>query len=63
MAGVPARRVGWVSHAGEVLGQDLVCPRTGDRYAERPEGLRRVINLSGFGGDENSSEEQSASVG
>jgi UDP-2-acetamido-3-amino-2,3-dideoxy-glucuronate N-acetyltransferase len=61
MAGVPARRVGWVSHAGEVLGEDLVCPRTGDRYAERPEGLRRVINLSGFG--EDSSEEQSASVG
>jgi UDP-2-acetamido-3-amino-2,3-dideoxy-glucuronate N-acetyltransferase len=65
MAGVPARRVGWVSHAGEVLGEDLVCPRTGDRYAERPEGLRRVINLSGFGEDpdEDPSEEQSASVG
>lgn len=61
MAGVPARRVGWVSHAGEVLGQDLVCPRTGDRYAERGEGLRRMINLSGFGDDP--SEEQSASVG
>ncbi|MBO9557905.1 MAG: N-acetyltransferase [Caulobacter sp.] len=65
MAGVPARRVGWVSHAGEVLGADLVCPRTGDRYAERPEGLRRVINLSGFGEDpgDETSEEQSASVG
>jgi UDP-2-acetamido-3-amino-2,3-dideoxy-glucuronate N-acetyltransferase len=65
MAGVPARRVGWVSHAGEVLGQDLVCPRTGDRYAERPDGLRRMINLSGFGEDspEDLGEEQSASVG
>jgi UDP-2-acetamido-3-amino-2,3-dideoxy-glucuronate N-acetyltransferase len=65
MAGVPARRIGWVSHAGEVLGDDLVCPRTGDRYAERPEGLRRVINLSGFGDDppDNPSEEPSASVG
>jgi UDP-2-acetamido-3-amino-2,3-dideoxy-glucuronate N-acetyltransferase len=65
MAGVPARRVGWVSHAGEVLGEDLVCPRTGDRYAERAGDLRRVINLSGFGedGSETSSEEQSASVG
>jgi len=61
MAGVPARRIGWVSHAGEVLGPDLVCPRTGDRYAERPDGLRRVINLSGFGQDPD--EEQSASVG
>lgn len=65
MAGVPARRIGWVSHAGEVLGADLVCPRTGDRYAERPEGLRRVINLSGFGDapPDTPSEEQSASVG
>ena len=32
MVGVPARRVGWVSHAGERLGEDLVCPRTGRRY-------------------------------
>lgn len=65
MAGVPARRIGWVSHAGEVLGSDLVCPRTGDRYVERPEGLRRVINLSGFGEDlpDNPNEEPAASVG
>ena len=26
MAGVPARRIGWMSHAGERLGADLVCP-------------------------------------
>lgn len=32
MAGVPARRVGWVSHAGERLGSDLVCPHEGRRY-------------------------------
>lgn len=32
MAGVPARRVGWVSHAGEVLGDDLACPRSSRRY-------------------------------
>ena len=32
MVGVPARRVGWVSHAGEVLGPDLVCPREGRAY-------------------------------
>ena len=32
VVGVPARAVGWVSHAGEVLGEDLVCPRTGKRY-------------------------------
>jgi len=32
MAGVPARRIGWISKAGEKLGQDLVCPRDGSRY-------------------------------
>lgn len=32
VAGNPARRIGWVSHAGERLGADLVCPRTGTRY-------------------------------
>ena len=32
VVGVPARAVGWVSHAGEVLGDDLTCPRTGRRY-------------------------------
>ncbi len=32
MAGVPAKQIGWVSHAGEVLGEDLVCPRTDNQY-------------------------------
>ena len=32
MVGVPAKRIGWVSHAGERLGDDLTCPRTGQRY-------------------------------
>jgi UDP-2-acetamido-3-amino-2,3-dideoxy-glucuronate N-acetyltransferase len=35
VAGVPARRIGWVSRAGERLGADLVCPRSGERYVER----------------------------
>lgn len=30
--GNPARRRGWVSRSGEVLGPDLVCPRTQERY-------------------------------
>ncbi|MDG3042447.1 acyltransferase [Roseicyclus marinus] len=34
MAGVPAKRIGWVSRTGERLGDDLTCPRTGERYAE-----------------------------
>ena len=32
MAGVPARRIGWMSRAGEKLGADLICPREGTRY-------------------------------
>lgn len=32
MVGNPARQTGWVSHAGEKLGTDLVCPREGRRY-------------------------------
>ncbi len=32
MVGVPARQVGWVSHAGEKLGKDLICLREGRKY-------------------------------
>jgi UDP-2-acetamido-3-amino-2,3-dideoxy-glucuronate N-acetyltransferase len=32
MVGSPARRAGWMSRAGERLGADLVCPRSGERY-------------------------------
>jgi UDP-2-acetamido-3-amino-2,3-dideoxy-glucuronate N-acetyltransferase len=35
VVGNPARQRGWVSRTGEVLGSDLVCPRTGERYRER----------------------------
>jgi UDP-2-acetamido-3-amino-2,3-dideoxy-glucuronate N-acetyltransferase len=35
MAGVPAKRIGWVSQAGEPIdNNDLVCPRTGEKYQE-----------------------------
>ncbi len=34
MVGVPARRVGWVGRAGRPLGDDLVCPETGEKYVE-----------------------------
>jgi acetyltransferase-like isoleucine patch superfamily enzyme len=34
MAGVPARRIGWIGRHGERLGPDLVCPATGRRYRE-----------------------------
>ena len=33
MVGVPARQIKWVSRTGEILGDDLICPRTGETYA------------------------------
>ena len=32
MVGNPAKQIGWVSHAGERLGDDLTCPREGRKY-------------------------------
>lgn len=43
MAGVPARLIGWVSHAGERLGPDMVCPREGRRYRETGDGRLEEI--------------------
>src|SRR5947209_15715394 len=44
MAGVPARRIGWMSHAGEKLGPDLVCPRSGRRYCEAgPDRIEEIV--------------------
>lgn len=43
MAGVPARRIGWMSREGEKLGSDLTCPRTGERYREAAEGRLEAI--------------------
>jgi predicted dehydrogenase/acetyltransferase-like isoleucine patch superfamily enzyme len=43
MAGVPARRIGWMSHDGERLGADLVCPRSKRRYREAgPDRLEEI---------------------
>lgn len=45
VAGVPARRVGWVGRAGHPLRQDgdgWVCPETGERYREVGEELEVV---------------------
>ncbi len=32
VVGAPVHRIGWVSRTGDRLGEDLVCPRTGERY-------------------------------
>jgi UDP-2-acetamido-3-amino-2,3-dideoxy-glucuronate N-acetyltransferase len=43
MVGAPARHIGWMSHDGERLGPDLVCPRSGRRYREAgPQQLEEV---------------------
>jgi UDP-2-acetamido-3-amino-2,3-dideoxy-glucuronate N-acetyltransferase len=44
MAGVPARRIGWMSKSGERLSRDLVCPRDGSRYCETPAGVLQEMN-------------------
>lgn len=38
MAGVPARRIGWMSRAGARLGVDLICPLDNSRYRETGDG-------------------------
>jgi UDP-2-acetamido-3-amino-2,3-dideoxy-glucuronate N-acetyltransferase len=42
MAGNPARRIGWMSRAGERLGDDFLCPRTHRRYELRNETLVEI---------------------
>jgi UDP-2-acetamido-3-amino-2,3-dideoxy-glucuronate N-acetyltransferase len=43
MAGVAARRIGWMSKAGIRLGDDLVCPLDGSRYElVAPDTLRAI---------------------
>lgn len=43
VAGVPARRTGWMSQTGARLGADLVCPIDGSRYEQTAGGaLRRL---------------------
>jgi len=42
MAGNPARRIGWMSRAGERLDADLVCSRTNRRYELSGEVLAEI---------------------
>lgn len=43
MAGVPAKRIGWISRAGGKLGDDLVCPIDGSRYRETSDGQLKAV--------------------
>jgi UDP-2-acetamido-3-amino-2,3-dideoxy-glucuronate N-acetyltransferase len=45
MAGVPARRIGWMSRAGGKLGPDMVCPIEGIRYIEVDGLLQELKNI------------------
>ncbi len=42
MAGVPAKRIGWVSRSGDLLKSDLICPRTNEKYKETKNGLQLI---------------------
>lgn len=42
VAGVPAKQIGWVSHAGEVLKEEMICSWTGDKYRLSDDRLERI---------------------
>ena len=42
MVGVPARRAGWVSRSGDLLKDNLICPRTSEKYKETANGLELI---------------------
>jgi UDP-2-acetamido-3-amino-2,3-dideoxy-glucuronate N-acetyltransferase len=44
VVGVPARRTGWVSHAGETLDDTLVCPRESRRYRIVGDHLEEILD-------------------
>lgn len=39
VVGNPSRQIGWVSREGHKLGDDLICPVSGEAYRETGEGL------------------------
>ena len=44
VVGAPAGQIGWMSHDGERLGEDLVCPRSGRRYQEQAGELHEITD-------------------
>ena len=46
MVGNPAKQMGWVSHAGEKLGENLICPREGRRYEVVEGNLVEIANTN-----------------
>lgn len=48
IAGNPGKQIGWVSHAGEKLGDDLICPREGRRYEVKEGLLTEIVKNAGL---------------
>ncbi|QIA06706.1 acyltransferase [Draconibacterium halophilum] len=46
VAGVPAKQTGWVSRNGIVLGDDLICPESGEKYNLAGANLEIIKNES-----------------
>lgn len=44
VTGIPATQKGWVSRAGIVLKDDLVCPETGEEYELKNENLKLILD-------------------
>ena len=42
MAGVPAKRIGWVCLCGGIMKEKLVCPDCGREYKETDNGLEEI---------------------
>jgi UDP-2-acetamido-3-amino-2,3-dideoxy-glucuronate N-acetyltransferase len=42
VAGVPAKRIGWMCRCGEKLPEELGCPTCGRRFEKSGAGLREV---------------------
>lgn len=45
MVGVPAKQKGWVSRAGAILDDSLVCPESGERYQIADDQLQPVSQV------------------
>jgi len=39
VVGNPAKSLGWVSQTGDRLDENLICPRTGEKYRKTPSGV------------------------
>ena len=43
MVGNPAKQIGWVSHSGDKLGTNLICPREGRKYQIKENHLIEIM--------------------